>query len=205
MPTLDFKKEMRALFRAPTGGFVEVEVPELSFLMVDGEGDPNTSPAYEAALEALFPLSYAVKFASKNELGKDYVVPPLEGLWSAEDPAAFRRGAREEWRWTMMIMLPPWVPSTMVADCVEQVRRKRAPAALDLVRSEPLAEGRCVQTLHVGPYDQEGPVLRRLHDEYMPEHRLGFNGRHHEVYLGDPRRTAPEKLRTILRQPVKPL
>lgn len=165
----------------------------MRFLQVDGAGHPNTSPAYEAALEALCPLAYRLKLRSKRELGRDYVVPPLEGLWWAEDMDAFTtRRDKDHWQWRMMLMTPPWITA---AD-VDAVREGSA------VRWEEFDEGRCLQTLHVGPYDAEGPVLERMHHEEIPAQGLTMTGLHHEIYLGDPRRAAPERLRTILRQPV---
>jgi hypothetical protein len=179
-----------------------VDVPELRYLMIDGHGDPNT-PVYEAAVAALYPLAYAVKAASRSELGRDHVVMPLEGLWWADDMDAFTAARdKSRWDWTLMIMVPDWITAGMVEAAVARVRARSAPARLDDVRLEALAEGRCVQALHVGPYDAEAELLRRMHDEFIPQHRLVPTGRHHEVYLSDPRRADPARLRTILRQPV---
>jgi hypothetical protein len=135
-------------------------------------------------------------------LRKDYVVAPLEGLWSAADPSSFVRRAKDEWRWTMLIMQPPWVTSHMVDEAIHAVLTKKNLPALSQLRFEDYDEGTSVQILHVGPYDEEGPTVERLHQEYMPAHGLDFNGPHHEIYLSDPRRSAPSKLRTILQQPV---
>jgi len=174
-----------------------VDVPDLRYLMIDGHGDPNT-PAYAAALAALYPVAYKLKFASKAELGRDYVVMPLEGLWWAADMAAFTTARdKSRWDWTLMIMVPDWVPVEMFAAVVEQL-------GSDAIRLESLSEGRCVQALHVGSYDDEAHLLRRMHQEFIPERGLVMVGKHHEIYLSDPRRVAPSKLRTILRQPVAP-
>ncbi|WP_232797056.1 GyrI-like domain-containing protein [Blastococcus atacamensis] len=145
-----------------------------------------------------------MKFASKTELGRDYVVPPLEGLWWAEDMESFTT-ARDEsrWNWTLMLLVPPWIDRSMFLAALEQAARKR-PARLDNVRMERLAEGRCVQTLHVGSFDDETEVLARLHDVVIPGHGFRMVGKHHEIYLSDVRRTAPAKQRTVLRQPVAP-
>jgi hypothetical protein len=201
METFDIKKELRALYAPGAGDFHVVEVPELSFLMVDGHGDPNVSPAYAEAVQALFSVSYAVRAIAKCELRRVHTVGPLEGLWSAEDPAAFRAGDKDAWDWTMMISQPAWIAADIVATATRQAAGKSR-AALDHVRFAPYAEGTSVQILHTGSYDSEGPVLARLHDEYLPAHGLAFNGRHHEIYLSDARRTDPAKLRTVLRQPV---
>ena len=197
MPSYDIKKALPALYAPKPGGWHVVDVPEIAFLMVDGHGDPNTSSAYADAVAALYTLSYTVRAIAKAELGRVHTVGPLEGLWSADDPSVFRTREKSAWDWTMMISQPAWI----TPDVVEAAMRKKK--AVDGVRFAPYAEGRSVQVLHVGSYDDEGPVLAELHREYLPEHGLTFNGRHHEVYLSDPRRTAPEKLRTILRQPVR--
>lgn len=195
----DPKREI-ASYTARRGRFDLVEVPPLRYAMVDGRGDPNTAPEYAAAVEALYAVSYAAKFALKRELDRDHVVGPLEGLWGADDPATFVSRDKSAWSWTMMIWQPDWLELERFEAAVAEAAAK-APAA-SRVRLEALDEGLSVQTLHIGSYDDEGPTLARLHDEFMPGHGLRFNGLHHEVYLGDPRRTAPEKLRTILRQPV---
>ncbi|GHD11087.1 GyrI-like domain-containing protein [Zhihengliuella salsuginis] len=199
---IDFKKSLDA-YRATQDRFRLLELPEMSYLAVDGRGDPNTSPAYADAIAAVYPLAYTLKFASKRELGRDYVVPPLEGLWWAEDMDAFTTARdKSRWEWTLMIMVPDWIEPDLYDDAVARVRAKDPPALLGDVRLVSLSEGLCVQTLHVGPYDDEAAVLESLHREFVPENGLRLSGRHHEIYLSDARRVAPERLRTILRQPV---
>ncbi|MBZ2195300.1 GyrI-like domain-containing protein [Occultella gossypii] len=198
----DFKKTLDA-YRAKRGQFRILDVPELQYLMIDGHGDPNTSPQFAGALGALYPVAYKLKFASRNGLGRDYVVMPLEGLWWARDMDAFTAARdKSQWDWTLMVMAPDWIDADMFGAAVEQVGRKGPPARLDEVRLETLAEGRSVQTLHVGPFDDEAAVLRQLHHEFIPANGLRMVGTHHEIYLTDSRRTPPEKQRTILRQPV---
>lgn len=200
---LDVKKTFDS-YRARSGEFRILEVPELSYLMIDGHGDPNTSEAYADALAALYPVAYALKFASKRELGRDYVVPPLEGLWWADDMAAFTSARdKSRWSWTMMLLVPDWIEADLVGDALAAVAAKGAPLRLGDLRFESLTEGLSVQTLHVGTYDDEGPVLDHLHAEVIPAAGMEPTGKHHEIYLSDPRRTAPERLRTILRQPVR--
>jgi hypothetical protein len=200
---IDFKKELKELYAPSSKDFSVVNIPKMSFLMIDGEGNPNTAKGYSDAVEALYSVSYVLKFASKKQLSKDYGVAPLEGLWSAQDPSAFGRRAKDEWRWTMMIMQPEWITADMVSAALETAKAKKNLPALLKLRFESYDEGESVQILHIGSYDEEAPTLKRLHQEYMPEHGLTFNGQHHEIYLGDPRKTAPAKLKTILRQPVK--
>lgn len=202
MTKSDIKRDRKDLYAPRADRFQVLEVPELPFLMVDGEGDPNTAKSYLDAVTALYASSYALKFHSKQQLGRDYVVAPLEGLWSADDPTAFVTRAKDEWRWTMMITQPEWITASMVEEAIRQTATKKDLPAVDRVRFQGYAEGLSVQILHIGSYDDEGPVLERLHHEFMPAHDLVFNGPHHEIYLSDPRRTEPAKLRTILRQPV---
>lgn len=202
-PKVDLKKTLDA-YRAKRGEFRVLTVPAMQYLMIDGHGDPNSAPAYEQALQALYPLAYKLKFSSKQKLGRDHVVMPLEGLWWADDMAVFtEQRDKSRWRWTMMIMVPEWISGELFHASVEEAAKGGAPARLNEVRLETLSEGECVQTLHIGPYDDEGPVLERMHNEFIPANGLRMTGKHHEIYLGDPRKTAPEKLRTILRQPVE--
>lgn len=198
----DFKKILDG-YRARRGEFRLIDVPDLQYLMIDGHGDPNTSPHYAAALAALYPVAYKVKFASKQHLGRDYVVPPLEGLWWAEDMESFTTSRdKSRWDWTMMLMVPDWIDRSMFEAAVEQAGAKTPPARLGEVRLQSLAEGRCVQTLHIGSFDDEAAVLERMHHDVIPGHGLRMDGKHHEIYLSDLRKVAPGKLRTILRQPV---
>ena len=192
-------------YRARTGEFRLVDLPASRYLAIDGHGDPNTAPAYAEALETLYPVVYALKFASRRELDRDYVVPPLEGLWWADEMDAFTTARdKSRWDWTMLILIPDWIQGALVDDSIAAVRAKKAPARLDDLRVLPLSEGLCMQTLHIGTFDDEAPLLERMHDEIIPEQGLRMAGLHHEVYLSDARRVAPEKRRTILRQPVAP-
>jgi hypothetical protein len=199
---VDFKKEYDE-YAARRGEMRVVEVRPTQYLMIDGHGDPNSSPAYAEALAALYPAAYKLKFASRQELGRDYVVMPLEALWWADDMAAFTT-ARDKslWDWTAMIMVPDWITRDLYDAAIAKVAAKDPPAALGRIRLETLHEGRCVQTLHVGSYDDEAAVLATMHDVFIPGHGLTMTGKHHEIYLSDPRRVEPAKLRTILRQPV---
>lgn len=201
MEKVDLKKEFRELYNPPKE-FVVVEVPPMRYLMVDGHGDPNTEESYRQAVEALFTVAYTLKFMSKK-LGKDYGVMPLEGLWTSENMEDFLVRNKENWDWTMMIMQPEWITPGMVHEAIETARIKKNPAAIDLVRFETYSEGTCVQIMHVGSYDDEAPTLRKLHNDYMPSQGLVFSGVHHEIYIGDPRKADPARLKTILRQPVK--
>ena len=182
--------------------FELIDVPPLSYLMIDGHGDPNAGGPFSQAITALYSVGYKLKFTSKIEFGRDYTVMPLEGLWSSSDPANFTTALdKSTWDWTLLMMVPDWITAELFAAAREAVRAKVGPV-IDKLRLENLAEGRCVQILHLGPFDDEAETLRRLHTGFIPEHGLQLRGRHHEIYLSDFTKTAPEKLRTILRQPV---
>lgn len=201
MQTYDIKKERKDLYAPKPGNFEFVDVPEMGFLMVDGHGDPNTSSAYREAVEALYATAYAVRAVAKTRLGRVHTVAPLEGLWSAQDMEVFRTRDKSAWDWTMMIAQPDWITVEVVDLALAAAQKKRLPA-LGRLRFERFTEGRSVQILHLGPYDDEGPTLARLHDEFLPVNGLVPTGRHHEIYLSDARKTEPAKLKTILRQPV---
>ncbi len=201
MEKVDFKKTLKDLYRPSAKEFTVVDVPEMQFVKVDGVGDPG-GDVYAEALAWLYAVAYAVKFSSKTDMGRDYVVPPLEGLWWAEDMSAFVEGDRDSWLWTAMIMQPDWVTPGMFAAGLAKAEKKLGESNPTL-RFEPFHEGLSVQILHIGPYSAEAPTIARLHQEFLPSKGLVENGHHHEIYLGDPRRTAPEKLKTVLRQPVE--
>jgi len=198
----ELKKEIPG-YTAKRGEFALLSIPAMNFLMIDGHGDPNTAKSYRKALTTLYPVAYAVKFLSKRELDRDYTVMPLEALWWSDDMATFTSARdKSRWDWTLMTMIPEWITAEHVERAREAVAKKGDAPVLEALRLEQLHEGLCVQTLHVGPYDEEGPVLEEIHNKFIPERSLRMTGRHHEIYLSDPRRTAPEKLKTILRQPV---
>ena len=198
---IDFKKEFKHLYSPPIGKNSIVDVPAMNFLMVDGVGYPVDNPAYEQALGALYGISYGLKFVSKAQ-GKDYVVPPLEGLWWMEDMSKFSMEKKDEWEWTMMIMQPEWVTRNMVDTTIADVTQKKDLPALEKLRFESYHEGLSVQTFYVGPYSEEGPTIASMHAHVEAE-GFSLRGKHHEIYLNDARKTAPEKLKTVIRKPIK--
>ena len=203
MEKIDFKKVLKHLYSPSKSRFHIIDVPEMQFLMVDGHGDPNTAQEYQDAVEALYAIAYKMKFLSKVELERDYVVPPLEGLWWADDMEAFTtKRDKSAWDWTMMIMQPDWITQSAYTQAREAVSRQKDLPALQKLRMENYHEGLCVQILHIGSYEDEAPTLHKMHTEFIPQNGLEMRGKHHEIYLSDPRRVAPEKLKTILRQPV---
>jgi len=196
------KKELKQLYQASAKDVVEVDVPALRFLMVDGQGDPNTSQAYAQAVEALFSVSYTAKFiVKKGPQAIDYAVMPLEGLWWADDMSSFHPGDKAKWKWTAMIVQPGFVSNDVIDAAMAEVRKKKKAPGIDRLRLEEFTEGRCAQVLHVGPFSEEGPTIERLHA--FIDARSGRSGKHHEIYLSDIRRTQPSRWKTIVRQPMK--
>ncbi|NVN90838.1 MAG: GyrI-like domain-containing protein [Desulfuromonadales bacterium] len=202
MEKIDFKKELKQLYQPSAKEVVLVDVPTMNYLMVDGEGDPNGSKSYADAIEALFSVSYTLKFmAKKGPLAIDYGVLPLESLWWVDDMATFSQEDKSNWKWTAMIMQPDCVSKEMVVDAMTEVGRKKKPAALSLMRFEPFAEGRCAQILHIGPFSEEGPTIAKVHA--FIDARGIRTGKHHEIYLSDIRKAAPAKWKTVVRQPLR--
>lgn len=199
---IDLKKEYKTLYQPSKKQVEQVDVSAFNYLMIDGTGDPNTSQIYQEAIEALFAVSYAVKFMiKKGELAIDYAVMPLEGLWWAEDMTAFTADNKSQWQWTMMIMQPKWVSQKIVDQAIAQVQQKKGLPALAQLRFESFHEGRCAQIMHVGPFSEEGPTVQRVHE--FIETRTALSGKHHEIYLSDIRRADPSKWKTIIRQPMQ--
>lgn len=202
MQKVDLKRELKHLYQPSAKEVVQVEVPAFRFLMIDGEGDPNTSARYAEAVQALFSVSYTAKFMLKKRTQEvDYAVMPLEGLWWSDDMSAFISNDRSKWRWTMMIMQPHFVATEVIDESIAEVKRKKALSALGELRMETFTEGSCAQILHVGPFSEEGPTIRRVHDFIAG--RSALAGKHHEIYLSDIRRADPAKWRTIIRQPME--
>jgi hypothetical protein len=197
----DLKKELKHLYAPSAKEVVQVDVPAFQFLMVDGEGDPNTSQGYAQAVEALFAVSYTAKFmVKKGPEARDYAVMPLEGLWWAEDMSAFIANDRARWKWTLMIMQPDFVGLETIHAAMAEVKRKKALPALSKLRLEVFEEGPCAQVLHVGPFSEEGPTVERV--LRFIQARASLTGKHHEIYLSDIRRAAPANWKAIIRQPM---
>ncbi len=203
MPTLDLKKDLKYLYSPSAKSFTVVDVPPMNFLMIDGKGNPNTAQEYKDSVEALYSTAYNLKFAVRKDQEIDYPVMALEGLWWADDMRAFSAGCKDEWRWTMMIMQPDLVMGDLVAATIEQMRAKKKIPALARLRFERFHEGLSAQIMHIGPYEVEAPTIARMH-EFVAMNGYERRGKHHEIYLGDPRRTAPNNLKTVLRQPIQP-
>lgn len=202
MEKIDYKKQLKHLYKPSATKAEIVEVPKMNFLMVDGEGDPNKVKSFGDAIEALYPLSYSLKFmVKKGEKGIDYGVMPLEGLWWADDMSAFASGNKDAWKWTVMIMQPEFITRQMVETAIAEVEKRKNPVALPLVRFEAFNEGKSAQIMHIGPFSEEGPTIEKVH-AFIEEQSSQRVGKHHEIYLSDIRRAAPEKWKTIVRQPM---
>jgi len=204
MTPYDVKREFKHCYAPKNLDWELVDVPEQRFIAVDGRGDPNTSADYAGAVEALYAIAYTIKFASKRTIDRDFVVGPLEGLWWAGDPQVFASRAKDSWQWRMLISQPEWITEDMIDDAKHVAQTKKGLTVIADVRHETLRERSSAQVLHIGPYDEEGPVLARLHDEWLDANKLRMSGLHHEIYLSDRRRTDPARLKTVLRQPVQP-
>lgn len=203
MEKIDFKKRFKKLYNPSAKEVVVDDIPEMNLLMVDGIGDPNKAPAFPDAIAALYSVSYTLKFMlKKGKTAVDYVVMPLEALWWADDMSDFKAGKKERWKWTLMIMQPDFVTNDMVKKAIEEAGKKKELPAMAKIRFETLQEGLSAQIMHIGPYSAEAPTIQKIHD-YMKEKGYTFAGKHHEIYLSDPRKTAPEKLKTVIRQPVR--
>lgn len=188
------------MYKPSAKSVVEVNVPPMTYLMIDGKGDPNTSVAYSDAIQSLFPVSYAIKFMVKRGASSvDYSVMPLEGLWWADDMSTFSTGNKSNWKWTLMIMQPPFVTREIIANAISDVTAKKNPVAISKLRAESFTEGRCAQILHIGPFSEEGPTIQKVHSFISARGKL--TGKHHEIYLSDIRKADPAKWKTIIRQP----
>ena len=201
---IDFKKSMKKLYQPSANEVGIVDVPEMQFLMIDGMGSPGDSQEYQDALAALYPVAFKTKFQSKAK-GKDYVVPPLEGLWWADNMENYRSGNRDKWKWTMMIMHPDWISNELIEEAIV-ITKKNKPeltGLLDTLRFEKYNEGKCAQIMHLGPFSEEGPTVDRVHNFINEQNGKydGLNQKHHEIYLSDPRRSKPENMKTVIRQP----
>ena len=201
---IDFKKSMKKLYQPSANEVVIVNVPEMQFLMIDGMGSPGDSQEYQDALAALYPVAFKTKFLSKAK-GKDYVVPPLEGLWWADNMEDYQSGNRDKWKWTMMIRQPDWITETLIEEAIEITKKSKTELSklLDKLRFERYNEGQCAQIMHLGPFSEEGPTVDKVHN-FIKDQNGKYDGliqKHHEIYLSDPRRAKPENMKTVIRQP----
>lgn len=203
MEKIDLKKKLSHLYKPSAKVVAPIDVPEMKFIMIDGAGDPNNSKEFSDAVEALFALSYNLKFmVKKGEIGIDYGVMPLEGLWWAEDMSEFDVNKKGDWLWTLMIMQPEFITDEMYLKAVSEVKKKKDPVSLAKARFEKYSEGKAAQIMHIGPFSEEGPTIEKVHN-YIADNKFERKDKHHEIYLSDIRKAAPEKWKTIIRQPFK--
>lgn len=203
MRKIDLKKDLKHLYKPSARKVVQVVAPTLTYLMIDGEGDPNTSAAFTDAVQALFSVSYTTKFMVKRgDSPVDYAVMPLEGLWWADDMSQFSISNKSNWKWTLMMLQPPFVTRATIEKAMAEVANKKNLAAIAKLRVEELTEGPCAQILHIGPFSAEGPTIEKVHQFIGAQGKL--TGKHHEIYLSDIRKADPAKWKTIIRQPFQP-
>ena len=202
MEKLELKKTLKYLYEPSARDFSIVDVPPMNFIMIDGQGNPNISKEYAESLQALYTAAYTLKFSIKKKLGVDYPVMASEGLWWMDDMREFSVARKDDWKWTMMIMQPDIVTPDLLSQAVSEALKKKEQPALSKLRLEHFHEGLAAQILYFGPYADEGPTIARMH-KFIEESGYIRFGKHHEIYLGDPRRSAPEKLRTVIRQPMR--
>ncbi len=202
MDKIDYKKELKIFYKPSSKKVEEVNVPSMNYLMIDGDGGPNAS-TFSDAIETLYPIAYSLKFSiKKGELAIDYGVMPLEGLWWSDDMSSFTTGNKEKWKWTLMIMQPEIITESMVNSAIEDVKNKKNPSSLSLVKFKSYHEGKSAQTMHIGPFSEEGPTVEKVHS-FIEVAGCKRIKKHHEIYLSDIRRAAPEKWKTVIRQPMK--
>ncbi len=202
MAKIDFKKTLKHLYNPSKKEISVVDVPPMNYLMIDGKGNPNTAESFAQAIETLYAVSYSLKFTIKKSQQIDYGVLPLEALWWTPDMAKFSEADKDAWFWTAMIMQPEYVNETLLKETIEIVKAKKGPLALDKLRFDSYHEGKSAQILYIGPYTEEGPTIQKIH-KHIDDSAGELRGKHHEIYLSDARRTAPERLKTIIRQPFK--
>jgi hypothetical protein len=199
------RKRLIELYLPPDNEFVMVDVPEMKFVMIDGEGSPENE-AHAIALKWLFAAVYPIRRIARQRMGKNFVEPPLEGLWWTDDMADFVAGNKDKLKWRMMIPGPDWADGETVFQEAVKEAAQRLGEPPGTLRLDTYAEGKSVQIMHTGPYNEHAAraILTRLHGEFLVSRNLAPNGPHHEIYLTDPERTAPENMKTVLRQPVRP-
>jgi hypothetical protein len=201
MEKIDFKKQFKSLYSASTSKITLVNVPPMNFLAIDGKGDPNNAKEFTDAIEAIYAIAYSIKFDIKKSTGTEYGVMPLEGLWWCDDMKLFSEKNKDGWKWTLQVMQPYLVKELHFKKALDEVTLKKNLTSLNKLRFEEFNEGPAAQLLHIGPYSEEGLNIRRLHD-FVHENGYKRSGKHREIYLSDTRKTAPERLKTIIRQPI---
>jgi len=203
MEKIDLKKKLKALYNPTAKEVTLIDLPKMNFIMIDGQGAPE-SAQFQQSIEALYPIAYSIKFDKKKTGGPDFTVMALEGLWWAEDMKVFmpETSDRNKWQWTVMMMQPDFITRRDFENAVKAAKKKKDNPALDNVRFESFTEGKSVQIMHIGPYSAEGPNIQKIHQK-IAEIGGKLSGKHHEIYLSDPRRVTPDKMKTVLRQPYK--
>jgi hypothetical protein len=203
MEKIDLKKELKAFYNPTAKEVTLIEVPKMNFIMIDGQGAPE-SPQFAQSIQALYPIAYTIKFDKKKAGGPDFTVMVLEALWWAENMKVFmpETADRNKWQWTVIMLLPDFITRKDFENAVAAAQKKKDNPALSKVRFESFTEGKSAQIMHIGPYSAEGPNIQKLHHKIV---EIGgkLSGKHHEIYLSDPRRVTPDKMKTVVRQPYR--
>lgn len=202
MEKLDLKKQYKKLYSPSDKVPSIIDVPPLNFIMVDGHGDPNIAPEYVAAIQTLYGLAYTLKFHAKLVLKQDFTVMALEGLWWVPDMSKFKTSPKSDWDWTMMMLQPDFITPALLEEAKRQVIAKGKAPLADKARLESYHEGTSVQIMYYGAYADEGPTIARMH-QFAIDQGYTLSGKHHEIYMNDARKVAPDKVKTIIRQPIR--
>ncbi len=203
MKKINYKNELKQFYRQSAKKIEIVDLPKMNFLMINGKGNPNKSIEFSNAVEALYAVSYSIKFSIKrSDMNIDYGVMPLEGLWWVDNMKDFDINKKEDWKWTLMIMQPEIVTNEHIKNAMEQVKKKKNPISLSKIEFKSFKEGKSVQTLHIGPFSEEGPTIEKIHT-FISDNNRQIRDKHHEIYLSDTRRAKPENWKTIIRQPIQ--
>jgi len=202
MEKIDLKKKLANLYGYKKTEPALLDVPSLKFVQFDGHGNPNNNPMFEEAMQVVYTMAYGIKFKIKSKFNKDYTVMPPEGLWCADDMTAYNELRKDEWKWTIGILIPDEVTPEIFEEVKGETIKKKKLESLKKARFDVMNEGKCAQILHLGPYADEQPTIAKLH-KFIFDSGYHLTGRHREIYLSDPRRCAPEKMKTIIRQPIR--
>jgi hypothetical protein len=200
---IDLKKELKNLYKPSAKKVSIVNVPEMKFLMLNGRGVPERSQEFQDAIQAVYGVAYTIKFTLKEDPSiPDFTVMPLESLWWISGGATFDKAEGSAWRWTVMVAQPHFITEEHLAAAKKKLKQKAGGPSVSNVRLRSFDEGLSAQMMHIGSYSSIGDSVKKVED-YAKENGYKLRGRHHEIYLSDPRRVAPEKLKTIVRRPLK--
>lgn len=201
MNTEEFYARMKEMYQPTNKHFSAIEMPEMTYMAIDGEGDPDCE-AFSHAVKWLYSLVFFMRPVVKKKIGKNFVEPPLECMFWADDIEDFVSGNKAKWRWrAMIVIIPELSPNDLFLECIDKTSEKLG-AAPESLRIEQIDEGKCVQIMHIGEYSNIQKLCGKLYNEYLPENNLKPTGFYHEIYLNDPNRVSPNNRKVVIRQPV---